>query len=150
MKPNVKPGRWIGVDLDGTLARDDSGAHFDESHIGEPIPKMVERVKKWIDDGIEVRILTARAGSKSAVQYIEKWCQEHIGHILPVTNEKDYDMAQLWDDRAVQVERNTGEEIFEIAWTHGFDTGFINGVDAHVKDHRKFNVCTPKEDTQTS
>jgi hypothetical protein len=35
---------WIGVDLDGTLA--ESTKWVSPSHIGEPIHKMVERVKK--------------------------------------------------------------------------------------------------------
>lgn len=42
---------------------------------------------------------------------IEKWCQMHIGGILPVTNVKDYAMVELWDDRAVQVIPNTGEPV---------------------------------------
>ena len=49
---------WIGVDLDGTLAYYDQwrGA----LHIGEPIPVMLERVKRWLDEGKDVRIFTAR------------------------------------------------------------------------------------------
>lgn len=50
---------WIGVDLDGTLA------HYDgwkgPAVIGEPIPSMVERVKRWLAEGHEVRVFTARA-----------------------------------------------------------------------------------------
>lgn len=46
---------WIGVDLDGTLA------HYDKwigpEHIGEPIAPMVDRVRAWLGQGIEVRIL---------------------------------------------------------------------------------------------
>jgi hydroxymethylpyrimidine pyrophosphatase-like HAD family hydrolase len=49
---------WIGVDLDGTLA------HYDgwkgANHIGEPIPAMVERVKRWLAEGKTVKIMTAR------------------------------------------------------------------------------------------
>ena len=49
---------WMAVDLDGTLA------HYDKfispSHIGEPIAPMVARVKKWLSQGKEVRIFTAR------------------------------------------------------------------------------------------
>ena len=40
--------------------------------------------------------------------HIEAWCLKHIGQIIPVTNVKDYGMEELWDDRAVQVEANTG------------------------------------------
>ena len=49
---------WIGVDLDGTLAYYD-GWKGPEA-IGEPIPRMVDRVLGWVNEGREVRILTAR------------------------------------------------------------------------------------------
>lgn len=106
-------GSWIGVDLDGTLA------HYDHwrgvEHIGEPIPEMVERVKAWLANGQEVRIFTARVWTESglltdspAVVPIQDWCYKHLGQILLVTCEKDRDMSELWDDRAICVERNTG------------------------------------------
>ncbi|TDW20420.1 hypothetical protein EV128_12550 [Rhizobium azibense] len=98
---------WIGVDLDGTLAHYDKWRGID--HIGAPIPMMVARVKVWLDDGIEVRIMTARvAGGPEAVPPIEAWCEEHIGQRLAVTNVKDFGMVELWDDRAIRVEANTG------------------------------------------
>lgn len=107
--PRKKEG-WIGVDLDGTLA------HYDgwrgESHIGAPVPKMVERVKRWLANGYEVRIMTARVcrpESAFLVRRIQAWTMEHIGKRLPVTSQKDYDMIELWDDRAVQVVQNTGD-----------------------------------------
>lgn len=118
---------WIGVDLDGTLA------HYDgwkgPEHIGEPIPLMVKRVKRWLAEGKDVRIFTARVdGGEVAAEtnhadapkmrdvatvrsFIEAWCLEHLGRVLPVTNRKDYGMIQLWDDRCVQVEENTGRTI---------------------------------------
>lgn len=104
---------WIGVDLDGTLAVYD---HWrGEHHIGAPIPKMVERVKSWLSSGQEVRIFTARiSGDRQGVspsetyKLIQDWCEEHIGRRLPVTCIKDFGMIELWDDRAVQVEKNTG------------------------------------------
>lgn len=101
---------WIGVDLDGTLAYSDGrwrGVH----HVGEPIVPMVRRVREWLVAGIEVRIVTARVcdnDSDGARPYIEDWCVKHLGQKLPVTNEKDYDMIELWDDRAVQIIPNTG------------------------------------------
>jgi DNA-binding NtrC family response regulator len=97
---------WIGVDLDRTLA------HYDEwrgeEHIGAPIAPMVERVKAWLAEGREVRIVTARADSAVSVAAIQSWCLDHIGVALPVTASKDYLMVEIWDDRAVQVEPNTG------------------------------------------
>lgn len=103
---------WIGVDLDGTLAIYDGWVSA--NHIGEPVPKMLARVLDWISKGIEVRILTARADQDNedfddfARAWIE-WSQKHIGKVLAVTNRKDYQMIQLWDDRAVQVIPNTGD-----------------------------------------
>lgn len=113
---------WTGVDLDGTLAYYESGHPIE--HIGLPIPTMVERVKQWLVDGVEVRIFTARVAetgernpegvkddgpfAQQQRALIEAWCREHIGTVLPVTATKDFRMIALYDDRCVQVERNTG------------------------------------------
>jgi hypothetical protein len=97
---------WIGVDLDGTLAIYDRWEGV--SSIGAPIPAMVERVKGWLVAGLDVRIVTARATEPGAVPYINEWCREHIGQALTVTDRKDQGMVELWDDRAVAVEHNTG------------------------------------------
>src|SRR5678809_1199300 len=112
---NMSKG-WIGVDLDKTLAVYD-GWHG-ETHIGEPIGPMVERVKNWLALGIEVRIFTARVCTgiegnwvrdvEAVRKAIQDWCVIHIGQALPVTNIKDYEMLELWDDRAIQVVPNTG------------------------------------------
>lgn len=100
-------GSWIGVDLDGTLAHYDGWVSV--YHIGEPIPAMLERVKQWLAEGKEVRIFTARAYQDlRALKPIYEWCEKHIGQRLRVTCEKDLKMYELWDDRAVCVERNTG------------------------------------------
>lgn len=104
---------WIGVDLDGTLAHWDR-AYPDE--IGAPIPAMVERVKKWLAEGREVRIFTSRVETvtqdvetaKHQAQRIVWWCRAHLGRVLPVTCSKDFECLEIWDDRAVSVERNTG------------------------------------------
>lgn len=124
---------WIGVDLDGTLA------HYDgwkgPEVIGDPVPRMLTRVKDWLAEGREVRIFTARAyplglidvpevelplapehslmthrvmTAYTAVHAIRAWCLLHLGQYLTITCIKDYSMTELWDDRAVQVELNTG------------------------------------------
>lgn len=97
---------WIGVDLDGTLAHYDSWQGYE--HIGAPIPLMVDRVKKWLAEGKEVRIFTARACEQEALPFIWQWCQTHIGQMLKVTNVKDYAMIELWDDRAIGINHNLG------------------------------------------
>lgn len=103
---------WIGVDLDGTLAHYEGWKGI--NHIGDPIPAMLERVKNWIDEGKTVKIFTARVcqefkDDKSITKIIQDWCEFHIGVRLEVTCKKDWGMIELWDDRCVQVELNTGK-----------------------------------------
>jgi len=118
---------WIGVDLDGTLA--EYGGWVSEKHIGNPIPAMAERVRRWIAEDRDVRIFTARVdggevailmGNNEGVKFrdveyirtiIQDWTEMHFGVRLPVTNKKDYGMIELWDDRAIQVEINTGRRM---------------------------------------
>lgn len=99
---------WIGFDLDGTLAHYDGWKGID--HIGEPIAPMVQRLISYREQGKEVRIFTARCADSdpAVVAIIQAWCFKHIGEVLPVTNIKDYAMETLYDDRARQVELNTG------------------------------------------
>ena len=102
---------WIGVDLDGTLAHYESG-YSSHNFIGKPIPLMVQRVKFWLSQGIEVRLVTARVTHPlyhEMKKGIEDWLLEHVGQKLQITNCKDYGMVQLWDDRCVQVIPNTGK-----------------------------------------
>jgi len=107
---------WIGVDLDGTLAHEDEWQGIE--HIGEPIPRMVARVKQLIADGEDVRIFTARASRlqsdeerKVAIRCVEDWCETHLGRRLPVTSEKDHLLRYFFDDRAIAIECNTGHAI---------------------------------------
>ena len=111
-------GGWIGVDLDGTLA--EYHGWVGPTHIGAPISKMVNRVKKWLLAGKEVKIFTARVfpgGRISSTELaavekaIREWSKEHLGRALEITYCKDYGMVELWDDRAVQVKPNTGERV---------------------------------------
>ena len=53
----VPKGKWIGVGLDGTLAM----VTQKPGGIGPPVPLMMQRVHRWLEEGHEVRILTARA-----------------------------------------------------------------------------------------
>ena len=106
----VAMGQWIAVDLDGTLAT----WQGDGVIVGEPVPRMVERVRYWLSQGKQVKIFTARASVSDEsmrernIAAIENWCVKHIGTILPVTCQKDYDCVEIWDDKAVRVIRNTG------------------------------------------
>lgn len=133
---------WIGVDLDGTLAKMPPDGNI--MIIGEPLAPMVNRVKAWLAEDKDVRIFTARVGktpseaecrdtiratfpyaypwafrSASSIDVrqwwlnyqeviISRWCETHLGRRLPITATKDFDMIQLWDDRAVRVMTDTG------------------------------------------
>ena len=119
-----KPNGWIGVDLDGTLARYEGWVAWD--FIGDPVPAMAKRVKAWIEEGKDVRIFTARVDGGSValnmgnpegenfkdiervISLIQDWTEKHIGCRLPVTCRKDYGMIELWDDRCVRVKTNSG------------------------------------------
>ncbi len=108
-------GAWIGVDLDGTLAHYEQWPG-DATIIGEPVMPMIERVKVWLARGVEVRIFTARVAAAEPershiIAAIGAWCATHIGQPLAVTCQKDFGMIELWDDRCVQVEPNTGKPV---------------------------------------
>lgn len=103
----------IAVDLDGTLAYYESfTTPFD---IGEPIEPMLERVKNWIKQGHTISIFTARVShpidAEECRTAIENWCLKHVGIKLEVTCIKSYKFHEFYDDRAIQVEANTGKLI---------------------------------------
>lgn len=97
---------WIGVDLDGTLAKYSKGQG---SAIGKPFPAMVKKIEGWIDNKIEVRIFTARADSSKEREKIKKWLKDNGLPDLVITNIKDRYMQELWDDKAIRVSYNTGK-----------------------------------------
>jgi len=104
---------WVGFDFDKTLATYDIS--YDIEQVGEPIKPTVDRLKKYLAKGYDVRIFTARISSgkdnrnpKFIKSIIEEWCVKHIGRKLPVTNIKDHGLLIFYDDKCVQVEPNTG------------------------------------------
>jgi hypothetical protein len=115
---------WIGVDLDGTLAH---YGGWNGGGIGKPILPMLLRVREWLVEGKDVRIFTARVGvsgntndegqndsaqwAQEQREKIQDWTENYLGVRLPVTATKDFAMIELWDDRAVQVEMNTGRRV---------------------------------------
>jgi hypothetical protein len=71
---------------------------------------MVERVKGWIAEGKKVKIFSARVTQgQEAIRYILEWLTANGLPELEVTNVKDFDMVELWDDRCVGVVTNTGK-----------------------------------------
>ena len=106
---NQKPARkgWIGMDLDGTLARAETLSGT--SKIGAPIPEMVSLAARFAREGVTVKIFTARASDPEQVDKIHQWLRQNGLPEFEVTNVKDFEMIRLYDDRAVQVITNTGE-----------------------------------------
>lgn len=130
---------WIGVDLDGTLFTYHKWVGWNV--FGEPIKPMVDRVRQWLKDGVEVRIVTARVGlpvcvsdrkniydgepdnscrvtgTKFSDAMMVAAIQQHLVKNglppLPVQCYKDINMIEFWDDRAVQVVPNTGRTLAE-------------------------------------
>ena len=115
----IKMESWVGVDLDGTLAQYDK---YDGTNIGEPVEIMLYRVKAWLAEGTKVKIFTARVSHDEDGEHqkaIDKWCKRHVGQKLETTCVKDFGMVELWDDRAIAVEKNTGKAVtLNKLWKH--------------------------------
>jgi hypothetical protein len=102
---------WIGVDLDGTLA--EYNGWQGPTNIGDPILPMINRVKQWIKEGKQVKILTAHACIDEQIPPVKEWLKKQGIGELEVTNQKDFMMIELWDDRCVQLIPNTGIPVDE-------------------------------------
>jgi hypothetical protein len=108
--------RHIAIDLDKTLANYNSkwGIIHD---IGEPIPKMLNRLKEWINEGVKVTIFTARVGhdnielNKSQTIKIQNWLEKHGLPRLDVTANKSHTFTEIWDDKAISVNENDGRAV---------------------------------------
>lgn len=109
---------WIGVDLDGTLAKYTPGDGIHE--VGEPVKIMLDRVKEWIAKGKTVKIVTARVSHPNLefinlqVKLVQAWLVKHGLPPLSVICHKDFEMEVLWDDRCMPVLTNRG--IIGIDW----------------------------------
>lgn len=124
----------IALDLDGTLA--EYHGWQGEEHIGAPISVMVSRVKEWIASGHEVVIFTARITPRDgedrsgSVKIIQDWLEAAGLPRLEVTNIKLHGFSVFYDDRATQVESNTGALVMEKAFELSSEL-------------RRLLVCTP-------
>jgi hypothetical protein len=105
----------IDVDLDGTLAHHDRSKKFNPLVVGAPVPRTVARVRAAVEAGHKIRIFTARVSISDTYlrerirDAIALWADQHLGFIPDITHEKSIMTSELWDDRAVRVEANTGE-----------------------------------------
>ena len=72
----------------------------------------MERVNVWLEGGFTVKIFTARVSGEHAEEertHIKHWLAKHGLPDLEITCIKDHDMLELYDDRAIQVIKNTGQ-----------------------------------------
>ena len=97
---------WYGIDLDETLAfyTGTSG----NTKIGPAILEIMVIAKRWLSEGKDVRLFTARCGFPGAVAEIEAWLLEHDLQDMKICNVKDHGLILLLDDRAREVVGNTG------------------------------------------
>lgn len=124
---------WVGIDLDGTLAKYDTWHGID--HIGEPIPYMLGYVSYLIAHGIEVKIVTARVQEgPGAIKVVKDWCKKYIGLELDVTDKKDMSMVLLVDDRVANVNCATCMENYNVL-----------SVSHDVESHWKGSKAPPLE-----
>ncbi|CAK8738294.1 hypothetical protein SODG_001993 [Sodalis praecaptivus] len=76
---------WIGVDLDGTLAESRTGQG---TRIGKPVVPMMQRIRRWLSEGREVRIFTARAATAGGVRAVQSWLRTQG---LPALTDHEYE-----------------------------------------------------------
>lgn len=86
---------WYGFDFDGTLVKQKKFPDY-----GKPIEKMVARVKRYLAQGKNVKIFTARAATPEQKKVVSDWTLQHIGQRLEVTNEKDHLCIRIIDNIA--------------------------------------------------
>ena len=96
----------IAVDLDGTLAV--YNGWISAEHIGAPVPEMKQKVMKWLEEGVEVVIFTARAETDYETGIVHTWLKRNGFPELEVTNIKRKSFQEIYDDRAYRVLRNRG------------------------------------------
>lgn len=137
------PEGWVGFDLDGTVAQYTEFKGW--QHIGDPVPGMINFIKKLRASGIQCKIFTARCSAESRAidgltfeqveKVIQDWTEKYIGERLPVTSEKGCSMICFFDDSAVQINKNTG------CITAG-EKGFAPFVDKLITAIKDKNVAT--------
>jgi len=117
--PADEPAPYIAVALDGTLAQLSI-----DGRIGEPVPAMLTRLKKWLEEGKTVKIVTPRVAKEEDLDNaspkedydradairieIVGWCEKHVGRVLDITCRIEPGMIELWDAKAVGVLLNRG------------------------------------------
>jgi len=95
------------IGLDGVLAYYERWGN--EGDIGEPINDMKNKILKWINNGITIKIFTARAYKEESINHIRKWLLLNgLPPTLEITNIKGTDCDLILDNKAREVIHNTG------------------------------------------
>lgn len=112
--------KWLGVDLDGTLAHYDGWNGID--HIGMPIMNVVLSLRARKEQGWGIAIFTARVSDPSeaieAESQIWAWLEKHHIDVDGITCVKHKHFVEFWDDRARQVVFNKGVFVQELNHDH--------------------------------
>ena len=96
---------WAGFDFDGTLVEyPKSGQRY-----GKDNEKVIGIFKYFMDHGITVKVVTARAAYPEMRQVIQSWLDAHGWGHIEITDKKDYGMLVLFDDLAITIDSKSGE-----------------------------------------
>ncbi len=145
--------RVIAVDLDGTLAHYDGWKGI--GHIGCVVPEVANAMERAQKEGAEVWIFTARvsdpADAEEAGKYVHEWLVKNNFQFEGITAIKHKFFTEFWDDRAIQVIRNSGlfvldENTDERCLNDGDDYRDI--ADKRMNDHQlaQEQLFTPAEE----
>lgn len=93
--------KWIGVDLDGTLADPIWTPQNPTADIGEPIHKNVMKVRQLADEGWKIIIHTSRSWTE--YERIEAWLLHHLIPFKEIQCGKPLYAAYI-DDRAINAD----------------------------------------------
>lgn len=95
----------IYVDFDDTLAKYEGYS----TSLGKPKKSVVSYVKHLLSLNYRVKLFTARVTwDHYNPDELRKWCYEHLGSELEITNVKYHDCIMIIDDRAFNVKEIEG------------------------------------------
>lgn len=108
LKPQQLPPRsdllWVGVDLDGTLAKHLWTPSNPTSEIGDPIPEAVEKVRELVALGYKIIVHTSRPWTD--YENIENWMRFYGIPFKEIQCGKPLYVAYI-DDRAINASEDS-------------------------------------------
>ena len=122
---------WYGFDLDGTLAEYDKWEGID--HIGEPVKRMVDLIKKMHAEGRVVKILTARVAPRANAEYKDREQCAPPDYVTTADFSCLSATAKTWVENMYLYLDTWGASEFIIDWCLK-NLGFLPEI-THEKDH---------------